>query len=188
MMFNRGAQLIEGMCNQHNKVLPIRCDIHFPAGYVHDGRNAEIKDLHKRLKWHFSYNGVDLAYITVREINKAAVPHYHIMVMVDGNKLQSPHHIWDAIEHIWNSIVGCQGNGLVHRCYAIQGDLPVPPLEMLRRPSSVATAYVKEQQQQSFERGFMTALGHLEYLAKTVTKGQAGKGNREYFASRARRE
>lgn len=184
-ILDRSQDLIDEMIETHNKVPPIRMDFHFPQGYQHDGGNTEIQRLHKRLKQHDRYHGTDSRYLTVREQNTSASPHYHTMVLVDGNKHQNPRGVQETATNIWRDIVGSDQRGIVHHCRHQDGH-PIPPLEMIRRPSSQASGEQLEQQTAAFERAKRIALEHTEYLAKETTKGNAPDGAREMLASQVR--
>jgi len=181
----RSQDLLDEMTETHNKILPVRMDFHFPEGYQHDGGNTEIQRLHKRLAQHDRYHDTDSRYITVREQDTSAVPHYHSLILVDGNKHQKARGLQDAATTIWLDIVGSDQRGLVDRCLHKEGH-SLPPLEMIRRPSSLAADEQLEQQTVAFERAKQVALDHAEYLAKERTKGDAPDGAREMLASQVK--
>lgn len=178
-------ELIDEVSERHNKVLPIRMDFHFPQGYRHDGGNAEIQNLHKRVAQHDRYHRTDSRYLTVREQNTSDFPHYHTLLLVDGNKRQNPRGIQENVASIWRDIVGSDQKGIVDFCKHQEGH-PIPPLEMIRRPSSLATGEQLEKQTAAFEKARQVALDHAAYLAKKATKGNAPDGVREMLASQVR--
>ena len=179
-------QLIEHMIVNHHKVLTVRIDIRFPSSYPHNGMNDEIEQFNKNIARCFRYRNVDMRYIDVREQNYSYHPHYHALIIVDGNKIQNPYTILEVATRTWNGIVGSDTLGLVHLCTHQEGH-PIPPMEMIRRPSSLATGAQLEQQTAAFERARRIALDHTAYLAKEFTKGNAPEGVREMLASQIRR-
>lgn len=178
-------ELIDEANERHNKVLPIRMDFHFPQGYQHNGENEEIQKLHKRVSRRDRYRRTDSRYLTVREQNTSDCPHYHTLLLVDGNKHQNPRGIQEEVASIWLDIVGSDQKGIVNFCKHQEG-YPIPPLEMIRRPSSRATGEQLEKQTAAFEKARQVALDHADYLAKETTKGNAPDGVREMLASQVR--
>lgn len=182
---SRISGLLKNMIDLHNKVLPIRFDLHFPGGYQHNGGNDEIEQFNKRLTQHCRYYRLDIRYLTVREQNISSHPHYHVLILVDGNKHQHPGAIHQVANHIWKGVVGSEQDGLVNFCYH-QADHTTPALELIRRPSACASGDTLLHQQALFERAVSIALAHADYLAKEATKGNAPDGTREMLASQVR--
>lgn len=174
---------IDTMIERHNKVLPVRLDIRFPEEYVTDGSNKEIQSLLKNTQEHYRYHGIDSSYVVVREQDTSLNPHYHGLLLLDGNKCQSPEGVKQVVSKKWKSVVGSEKDGLVDYCRH-QPYHPLPALEMIRRPSSVAVEEILERQEESFVKARQTALDHADYLAKERTKGNAPDGVRELLASR----
>lgn len=182
---SRVRELIDDMISCHNKVLPIRLDLHFPDGYWHNGGNDEIEQFNKRLAQHYRYHGLDIRYLAVREQNISSNPHYHVLVLVDGNKHQHPAAVHGVANHIWKGVVDSKQDGLVNFCYH-QPNHPIPALEVIRRPSANASGDTLLLQQAQFDRAVSIALAHADYLAKEMTKGNAPDGVREMLASQVR--
>ncbi len=186
-ILQRSNELINYMIFNHNKTLLIRIDLRLPSSYVHNGLNDEIEQFNKNMVRCFRYGNIDIKYIVVREQSSSNHPHYHVLIIVDGNKIQNPYAVLETATRIWNSIVGSDASGLVHLCQHQPGH-PIPPLEMIRRPSSRATGERLEQQTAAFERAKQIAFDHASYLAKEFTKGNAPAGVREMLASQIRRK
>jgi hypothetical protein len=185
-ILERSRQLIDHMIVNHNKVLLTRIDLRFPTTYPHNGLNDEAERFNKNLKRTFDYNRIDIRYLLVREQSYSHHPHYHALIIVDGNKTQNPYTILEIATRTWNGIVGSDTPGLVHLCQH-QERHPIPPMEMIRRPSSLATGAQLREQTIAFERARRIALDHTAYLAKEFTKGNAPDGVREMLASQIRR-
>ena len=90
----------EAMQSYHNKIFLLRLDLRqynetttnrhistFITGYL----NA-IKLKYKLLR---------CGYVWVREKEKANQQHYHLVILLDGNKVQRPKHILDLAKHYW---------------------------------------------------------------------------------------
>lgn len=161
--------LVNGMLEAHNKVFPVRMDFHFPRAYRQDGRNSEIQCLLKLITQHYRRQGIDLRYLAVREHGAGPNPHYHAAFLVDGNHRQNPSEVQGVATMLWQSIVRSGLTGIVHYCVHEEGHR-IPALEMIRRPSSVATRDRLVQQIRAFERSRKILLDHMAYLAKDETK------------------
>lgn len=166
-IFHSIARRLDGMIAHHNKVLVIRLDIRFPVGYVHDGRNTELSFFLRRLRENIEYGSCEVHYVWAREQHESPVPHYHLILMLDGAKIQDPMGILVEADRIWAYTVGFAGTGLVHFCQQNGGVGHV----MIRRPSSVAQGADLLTQQRQFADAYYTALAKGTYLAKTQTKG-----------------
>lgn len=166
------------MINQHCKVLAVRFDIHFPKGYPHDGRNREISELLKRMKGYRSgfSDDVEVHYVWAREQVSSLVPHYHVILFIDGSKIQNPHGILQSIERIWQGVIGVVQPGLVHFCCQ---DGSVGHV-MLIRPSSALQGPELDAQIWQFEMAYRDVLRRIAYLAKAFSKGSAPHRVREY--------
>ena len=170
---------LNGMISRHNKVLLIRFDIRFPNGYPHDGNNHEISCLLRRLRENLGYSGIDVQYAWVREQVSSLVPHYHVVVMIDGSKIQNPVGVLHEADRIWRHTVGYDVTGLVDFCCHDGGVGHV----MLRRPSSVATGEALEIRQHQFRDAYDNAVRRVMYLAKSYSKGNTPPRVREFGCS-----
>ena len=93
-----GRELV-AMLSIHNKVLVIRFDIHL---YEHTSDNCKITEFLKPFRrWiERQYHNSELGYLWVREHDTAKHQHYHVVVIVDGNKAKSSYKIIERAEHI----------------------------------------------------------------------------------------
>ena len=155
------------MIKRHCKVLFIRMDVRFPKGYPDENRsNDDISKLMKSLKEFYEYHGVDMHYVWAREQDTSDLPHYHIILLVNGSVIQNPMGIFQKAEQIWNRITGVSYRGLIHFCDHDQENGSV----MIRRPTKVAGGEDLAYQQQIFSAAYAEALRRGSYLAKTHTK------------------
>jgi len=166
-VFHSIIDRLDGMISRRNKVLVIRLDIRFPVGYVHDGGNMELSKFLRRLRENIEYSIGKLHYVWAREQVNSCVPHYHLILMLDGAKTQNPMGILHEADRIWSNTIRYTGTGLVHFCQQDQWSGHV----MIRRPSSVAVGEDLLVQQRQFTDAYHTALAKGAYLAKTFGKG-----------------
>lgn len=92
-----------------------------------------------------------------------------------------------TVNKLWQNIVSSDKQGLVDFCKPNPFH-PIPPLEMIRRPSSKGAEDKREQQEISFETAKDVVKQHGSYLAKEYSKGNAPKDVREVLASQVRRK
>lgn len=181
-IFQSILQRLNRMISHHNKVLVIRFDVHFPVGYVHEGPNSELSFFLRRLRENIEYSRGEVYYVWVREQANSPLPHYHVILMLDGSMTQNPMGILLEADRIWSNTIGYTGTGLVHFCQQDGGDGHV----MIRRPSSVAVGADLLAQQRQAADAYHTALAKGAYLAKTYSKGDAPSRVREYGCSQIR--
>lgn len=176
-------QRIDAMILHHCKVLFVRFDLRFPAGTAHQGRNTEISQFMKALTSYYTDQVIDTRYVWVREQLSSDAPHYHVVLLLNGSRIQHPMGVWTKAGEIWSRIT----NGppaLLHQCrhesVAQGGNGGI----MIRRPSRVLVGHDLHAQQQAFHDAYEAALEWGNYLAKDFSKGSTPFRVREYGASR----
>ena len=176
-------QRIDAMILQHCKVLFVRLDLRFPGGTVHQGPNTEISQFMKALKSYYSDQGIAVHYVWAREQWSSDAPHYHVVLLLNGSRIQHPMGVWAKAGEIWSRIT--HGSpALVHECRQDPMGLSGNGSIMLRRPSGVAVGHDLLEQQQAFQAAYAASLEWGSYLAKDFSKGSASFRVREYGASR----
>ena len=91
---------------QHSKVLIVRFDLHVPE-YTED--NAFVSEFMKKLSYWIKhkYKGVnEVRYLWVRELEKVKQQHYHVVLMLNGNKIWNPYYIHLEGKKIWADLRG----------------------------------------------------------------------------------
>lgn len=123
-----------------------------------------------------SRHGLKPQYVAVREQSREKHQHYHIALWLDGQKTQNIHDHIQTAERLWDRTLGLpereNGYGLIDDCTKSRKGLPQVNGVMLRRDDP--NYAIKKDN--CFRRA--------SYLAKTNTKGNAPKGQRELFSSR----
>ena len=102
-----------------SKVFFMRYDIRFPEGYTH-ADNGVFREFQSKFMKKLSRHGLKPQYVAVREQSREKHQHYHVALLLDGQKTQSIHnHILDA-ERLWDSTLGLpakeNGYGLIDDC------------------------------------------------------------------------
>ncbi len=158
--------------SKHNKLLFIRFDVRFPAEYYNDRSNQIFSEFIADLIKFYKRAGLDPVYIWVREQSCEKHQHYHCILLLDGNKIQSYHHVLRQAEAMWNRKLGVEQLGLINFCNKSRyGELQSNGI-MLRRND------------ENFSDVFNKCFHWASYLAKTATKDYAPLGIREFGSSR----
>ena len=146
---------MDAMLSHHSKVLVVRTDLHL---YVGSDDNKPMSDFIRRLRKKLSSMGhKHFGYIWCREQNVSDVQHYHLAVMVDGNKMRHPHHLIGLIEYFWETW-GHVKPYVPQNCYSL----------------------IKRGDDEAFQKVF----DRLSYLAKVATKGKRKKTTNDHSTSR----
>ena len=157
------------MINAHSKVMQVRFDLHYPTDgsivptrkHIHDF-NYNLKRKLQRKKVVGGHK-VDPQLLWTGETNTSYFPHYHFILLVNGNAINN---YWDLLDSIvrplWEKAIGVSNNtGLVDYC-----DKAGPNGLMIIRPSS--PEFLIQLNRCSYQ---------ASYLAKVKTKETRGKGN-----------
>lgn len=174
---------LDFMLAHHCKVLFVRFDVRFPLGTGHVGRNTEMSQFMKTLKAHYKAQGIALHYVWAREQDSSDAPHYHVVVLLNGSKVQHPMGVWDKAAEVWSDITNGP-RALVQQCRPTGGGNSGNWGIMIRRVSGTATGADLIAQQQAFQQDYTAAWGWASYLAKEDSKDRAPYRVREFSASR----
>lgn len=143
--------------SHHSKVLAIRYDLR-PKIYTKD--NRLIRDILDKInRWYKANSYGEMCYLWVREQDKKPYQHYHLVLFVNGNKLQTSHSITQKIYSILaNKKLPQTALHLPENCY-----------QMVHRGNY-------DEYAKMFERS--------SYLAKTNTKEKKSKYTRNFSQSK----
>ncbi|QYK02410.1 YagK/YfjJ domain-containing protein [Shewanella psychrotolerans] len=89
----------------HYRILAIRYDLHQPS-YVDNNKRMTVffRRLNKQLN--AKYAGVDMKYAWVREQAAADSPHFHILLLLNGQVVNHPHKVSQVCKRIWSDMSG----------------------------------------------------------------------------------
>ena len=153
----------------------MRYDVRLPEGmYIED--NKTFRDFLANFMKNLSRKGLKPQYVAVREQGNDNHQHYHVALLLDGKKTNSIRKHIQTAEKLWDSALDLppkeNGYGLINDCTKdssgkrqINGVLLCPD-----------DPDVNAKKDECFRRA--------SYLAKTNSKGNAPKWQREVFASR----
>ena len=158
-----------------SKTLFMRYDIRFPEGYDH-ADNGVFREFQSKFMKNLSRQGLKPQYIAVREQSREKHQHYHVALLLDGQKTRSIHNHIQTAERLWDTTLGLpareNGYGLIDDCTTSRtGEKQVNGVMI--RPDDPD---MEAKKADCFRRA--------SYLAKINTKGNAPKGQREMFSSR----
>ena len=158
-----------------SKIFFMRYDIRFPEGY-RKADNGIFREFQSKFIKNLSRKGLHPQYVAVREQSKEKHQHYHVALLLDGQKTQNIHNHIETAERLWDSTLGLpervNGYGLIDDCTTNRnGEKQVNGVML--RPDDPEREQKKDE---CFRRA--------SYLAKTNTKGYVPKGQRELFSSR----
>ena len=153
----------------------MRYDVRLPEGLDHTD-NGLFREFQSKYIKNRSRKGLKPQYIAVREQSKEKHQHYHVALWLDGQKTQNIHDHIQTAERLWNKTLGLpdkeNGYGLIDDCTKSRSGAKQINGVMLRRDDPEYAS----KKDDCFRRA--------SYLAKTNTKGNAPRGQREMFSSR----
>ncbi len=164
-MYSKGSELVNAYRARHSKVFMTRFDLQYHQDTQRGQDNKDIQRCMASVAKNLKRKHLDPAYIWAREQRESHNPHYHLLVLVNGNKTQYAKTIYDVVNSNWLSATNQTGGGLVHRCKEENGKLWG---EMLRRG----------------EEPTEWSMGKLTYLCKPQAKGERNDGLRDFGMSR----
>ena len=98
--------LIDDFFDRHSKLFGMRQDVHLPEG---SDQSLIMKVNHRFIESQRN-KGYDPAYIMVREISDEGKTHYHMALLLNGQKVQSTYYVFKDMERILNNVAGPGGS------------------------------------------------------------------------------
>lgn len=87
------------LLSHHCKVFTFRFDLHFKDAQFDESLIAKFfKQLNRTIQRQYKTKSI---YVWVREQNRADAPHFHCLIAMNGNLVQSPHNLLQIINRIW---------------------------------------------------------------------------------------
>lgn len=154
-ILQRGMELIEYM--GRTKFLFIRFDLHFPKGYTGNDHGEKVSEFTELMTKRFNKLKIKSKYLWACEWNHGASnPHYHFILLLDGNRTKSIHNHAVMIEGCWGEVLSVI-NAFPVMCFCV-GEYENGYLKngFMYRPGD--------------QRAYAEAVRWMSYLAKTDTK------------------
>ena len=102
--------IMDDYMDKHSKMFAMRLDVHLP-----DGTNQkEIMKFNHRFIESQKNRGYDPAYVMVREVSDEGKTHYHMALLLNGQKVQSTYNVFKDAERILSNVAGL--GGVIHHC------------------------------------------------------------------------
>ena len=172
-ILQRTKSLMDNAIIKHNKVFFMRLDLRFPRNMTHSSDNSYIVNFINSYITNLTRQQLDPKYIWVREQSREKHQHYHLILLLNGNKTKSIYGHVQKAEELWGKqfSLSAGNNGLVNSCTKSRNGEQQQNGTMIKRNSEdFQTAYYK-----AFERS--------SYLAKKHTK-QSLPGIRTWGSSK----
>lgn len=122
-MLDCGIDMLEWMCEEHNKVFFMRWDLHFPANSQYPLSNDLVSKFNKKLKEYYAGSAkrkkIHIEFMWKHEQSPDCINfHVHYIAVFDGNKVQSIFGVLSVITDIWLDVlnVPMSTKGLVEYC------------------------------------------------------------------------
>ena len=158
--------------SKHSKVMVVRYDLAFPSDILYDGHGMFIRSFLNKLRQNLRRRDLDPIDLWVREQNSSINPHFHCVVLLNGNKVQRLYAVLPLIERLWASTIGDYRPGLVHYCLTnYDGSKSINGCRLTRHDKEL----------------YAQCQDWLNYMAKAYSKGNAPPHMREYGGSRLTR-
>jgi hypothetical protein len=162
---------IDRASERFGRVLPVRFDFTLPVNYPQQHDNERFGRMLDSLNQHLRRKGVGREYVWTREVgdvNERA--HYHLLMLLNGRKLQSSHTVHKKAKELWERALRCNAPGCVHRSQPASGKNEPRENWLDRNRDDFQDA--KED---------LKAWGG--YVSKTEQKGKAPRKTREFGCS-----
>lgn len=155
--------------SRHSRVMLVRYDLAFPSDVAYTDNGMYLRSFLNKLRQNLRRKGLDPIDLWSREQNSGINPHFHCVVLLNGNKVQRLYAVLPLIERLWASTIGSCRPGLVHYCLKnYDGSKSINGCRLTRHDKELYT------QCQDW----------LNYMAKQYSKGNAPPNAREYGGSR----
>ena len=174
-ILDKSLKVFNYAVDKHNKVFYMRLDVRYPQNY-HPSKegNKDFQGFMNSLTKTLRNKKLDPHYIWCRERSKEKREHYHVGLLLDGNKIQHRHRVINKAEELWSKRLNLNpdiNNGLIHDCSITRDGVKQKNGTMIRRGS--------EDFQENFDKSFY----QNSYISKTSTKGYSPKKKKEYSTS-----
>ncbi len=115
-------KLFNHTITKHNKVFFVRFDVRFPDCFNIPNHNELISNFTESFIRYFKRKKYDPYYLWVREQSESNNPHYHFIVLLDGNKIQYANTVWFKAEEVWNKqlLYPPNNKGLINYCNSFE--------------------------------------------------------------------
>ena len=166
--------VIATMTERHSKVLIARLDLRFPKDHNADKSNRDFSKTMQAVCQEFSRKGYDPQYVAKREQMTSENQHYHVGILLDGNKKRSINAVRETVEKHW----------------ARQLDIPLEEVQQKalvypcnKAPDGSFRSNGRMIKRGSWEQKTKESLKQLSYLAKVDSRDVTPSSTKKFFTS-----
>ena len=165
-----------------SKTFFFRFDLHFPKNMQVPADNEHFKHFISPYMKNLSRKGLEPQYFAVREQRKSEHQHYHVGVLLDGQKTRSAFNHLQLADRLWASELGIETDnpaalGLVNHCEKDK-----------KTGERMINGMMIDPTKDNYEHAKDSCFRRASYLAKENQKHMTPKGHREYFSSQLPKE
>ena len=182
-ILDRISDCLNCMIHKHCKVFFIPFGLTYPANSQYPNDNILLSRFIEALTLYCKrtrrskrtgnlIGNYDPKYVWTKELSTTTGQyHYHILLLLDGNKIQNAHGISKQATQLWAGCLGIQdARGLVH--------LPLPEYDYPYGGIMIT------RNDPYFQQVYATCFQIASYIAKVYSKGSAPLNSNEYGSSR----
>ena len=103
---DKSIKMLDSMSREHSRVSQTRMDFRYPQDMQSDGTNRIFSRAIQTLNQELTKEGYDPRYCARREQKKQHNPHYHLCIMVNGNKQKQRSSLVEKAEKHWANALG----------------------------------------------------------------------------------
>lgn len=166
------SALLDQACERNDKTMVVRFDLHFPQDQDAPGDNKDISRTMAKLKQKYKRGNTSPEYAWAREQEASHNPHYHCVLLVDAERVDTPAAIFDDAEQLWGSTIGANRKGLLNDCF--RG----------KKGERHENGIIIDKHAPDGRKNFEKARHQISYLEKAAGKGPAKDGLRDIGTSR----
>ena len=168
--------VITTMTERHSKVLVVRFDLRYPKDHNADNSNNDFSGTMQGVCREFSRKKYDPQYVARREQVSSENQHYHVGILLDGNKKRSMNAVRETVEKHWARqldipLEEVQQKALVYPCNKTPDGSPRESGRMIKR----GTWENRKQKEETMRQ--------LSYLAKVNENDLTPSSTKKFFTS-----
>ena len=168
----RLSELLDQACEQNDKTMAVRFDLHYPQDENAPGDNKDISRTMAKLKQKYKRDNSSPEYAWAREQKTSDNPHYHCVLLVDAEQVNTPDPVFQDAEQLWGSTIGANRKGLLNDCFRGKNGEP--------HENGIIIDKHAPDGRENFEK----VRHQISYLEKAAGKGPAKDGLRNIGTSR----
>ena len=173
--------VITTMTERHSKVLVVRFDLRYPKDHNADNSNKDFSSTMQAVCQEFGRKAYDPQYVARREQVTSENQHYHVGLVLNGNKKRSIKAVRETVEKHWANqldipLEEVQQKALVYPCNKAPDGSPRENGRMIKRGT-----WDNHKQKQDTMR-------QLSYLAKVDENDLTPSSTKKFFTSQFQKD